>query len=259
MNPTLHNRAAWDRLVEKGDVWTQPVAASLIAAARNGDWSIVLTPNKPVPRAWFPENLAGKNVLCLASGGGQQGPILAAAGAAVTVYDNSPRQLAQDEHVAQRDGLTIALELGDMRDLSRFDAASFDLVVNPVSNCFVDAVLPIWKEAYRVLKPGGSLLAGFANPLIYLFDLKAWNAGRLEVRHRIPYSDLQALSTEELDELILATQEPLCFGHSLHDQLQGQIAAGFAITGFYEDKAKDSPLDAHIDTFIATRATKAQG
>jgi len=31
---------------------------------------------------------------CLASGGGQQGPVLAAAGAHVTVFDNSPRQLA---------------------------------------------------------------------------------------------------------------------------------------------------------------------
>ncbi len=40
--------------------------------------------HEPVPRAWFPGDLAGQAVLCLASGDGQQGPVLAAAGAAVT-------------------------------------------------------------------------------------------------------------------------------------------------------------------------------
>ncbi len=66
-----------------------------IARARNGDFSILLTEQKPVPREWFPP-LPGLEALCLACGGGQQGPVLAAAGANVTVLDNSPRQLDQD-------------------------------------------------------------------------------------------------------------------------------------------------------------------
>ena len=74
-----------------------------IAAAREGAWTIVLTPTKPVPHEWLP-NLPGKDVLCLASGGGQQGPILAAAGARVTVFDLSPKQLASDRLVAEREG-----------------------------------------------------------------------------------------------------------------------------------------------------------
>ena len=90
-----HNRAAWDRQVEGGNEWTVPVAAEVIAAAQRGEWQVVLTPTRPVPREWFGD-LTSRDVLCLASGGGQQAPILAAAGARVTSFDNSPRQLAQD-------------------------------------------------------------------------------------------------------------------------------------------------------------------
>jgi hypothetical protein len=89
----LHNRRTWDRQVEHGNPWTVPVSSEAVARARNGDWSIVLAPTKPVPSEWFPP-LVGLDVLCLASGGGQQGPILAAAGANVTVFDNSPARLA---------------------------------------------------------------------------------------------------------------------------------------------------------------------
>src|SRR5262245_43032058 len=106
MDVVAYNRRAWDTQVNKGNRWTVPVSPELIAAARRGEWELVLTPTLPVPRDWFPP-LAGLDVLCLASGGGQQVPILAAAGASVTVLDNSGRQLAQDRHVAEREGLTI--------------------------------------------------------------------------------------------------------------------------------------------------------
>ena len=88
-----YNRDAWNKAVATGSEWTIPVSPATIAAARQGDWQIVLTPTKPIPRDWFPP-LAGAKVLGLASGGGQQGPILAAAGAQVTIFDNSPQQLA---------------------------------------------------------------------------------------------------------------------------------------------------------------------
>ncbi|MDL1879319.1 SAM-dependent methyltransferase, partial [Cytophagia bacterium CHB2] len=86
VNVRDYNRAAWNREVTRGNRWTIPVSSSVIAAARQGQWEIILTPSKPVPRSWFPE-LRDCNLLCLASGGGQQAPILAAAGARVTVLD----------------------------------------------------------------------------------------------------------------------------------------------------------------------------
>ena len=131
-----YNRTAWNKEVERGNKWTVPVSEVMIATAKRGIWGILLTPSKPVPRAWFPD-LEGLDVLCLASGGGQQGPILAAAGAKVTVLDNSPRQLEGDRLVAKRHSLHIALVDGDMADLSMFSEHSFDLIVHPVSNCFV--------------------------------------------------------------------------------------------------------------------------
>src|SRR5688572_1989939 len=166
MDIRAYNRHAWDRNVEKGDPWTIPVSPEIIAAACQGEVSILLTPAKPVPRNWFPP-LSGCQVLCLASGGGQQAPTLAAAGARVTVLDNSPNQLAQDQFVAERESLELTTVEGDMRDLSMFRDESFDLIVHPCSNMFVPEVRPVWREAFRVLRPGGVMLAGFFNSAFF--------------------------------------------------------------------------------------------
>lgn len=250
-----HNREAWNKQVEEGNIWTRPVDSQTIEEAKRGKWSVVLTPTKPVPSDWFPK-LGGKKVLCLASGGGQQGPVLAAAGAEVTVFDNSPYQLERDKMVAEREGLFIKLEQGDMRDLSRFDSESFDLIFHPVSNCFIDDIAKVWKEGYRVLKKGGALLAGFSNPLVYIFDMTEWDVHQnLIVRHKIPYSDIEQLSKEQLKERMV-DKETLEFGHSLEDQIGGQINTGFTINGFYEDSSGGDLLDPYINTFIATRAVK---
>jgi SAM-dependent methyltransferase len=251
------NRAGWDALVGKKNRWTIPVSSDEVEAARRGKWQIVLTPTKPVPRSWFPR-IEGTDVLCLASGGGQQGPILAAAGARVVVYDNSPRQLEQDRLVAARDGLEIETIEGDMADLGVFSEQSFDLIVHPVSNCFVPDVRPVWSEAARVLRDGGSLLAGFTNPLRYLFeDDLEYSSDVLCVVHSIPYSDLEEL-TEEKQARYIADGEPFEFGHTLEDQIGGQIEAGLVLTGFYEDvyTPDEDALSRHIPSFLATRARK---
>jgi SAM-dependent methyltransferase len=252
---------AWDRQVERENQWTVPVSPPVVAAARQGQWEIFLTPSKPVPAAWFPD-LAGLDVVCLASGGGQQGPILAAAGANVTVLDNSPRQLAQDRCVAERESLAITTVEGDMADLGAFGDRSFDLIVHPVSNVFVPAVRPVWAEAFRVLRDGGVLLSGFMNPAVYLFDLDlAERTGLLQVVHALPYSDVASLAEEERQHY---TDEgiPFEFGHTLEDQIGGQIDVGFVITGFYEDaygEEADDALSRYMSTFIATRAVKPWG
>ncbi|WP_165252388.1 class I SAM-dependent methyltransferase [Paludisphaera soli] len=252
-----YNRRAWDSQVERGNRWTVPVDPDAIAGARTGDWSIVLTPTKPVPADWFPP-LAGTDVLCLASGGGQQGPILSAAGARVTVYDASPKQLARDREVADREGLAIECVEGDMADLSAFADGSFDLIVHPCSNTFAPDVRTVWREAFRVLRPGGTLLAGFTNPVAFLFDEAALDRGELRVAYSIPYSDLTSLTDEERRRFA-DRDEPLCFGHTLDDQIGGQLAAGFLLAGFYEDVDPGSPLARVIPAYVATRAIRPRG
>ena len=255
MDVLRHNREAWDRQVAAGNRWTVPVGPEVIARARTGDWSILLTPTRPVPRDWMGD-LRGLRVLALASGGGQQGPILAAAGARVTVLDAAPAQLAQDRLVAARERLEIETVEGDMANLGAFPDASFDLVVNPCSTCFVPDVRSVWREAARVLRPGGALLAGHVNPILYAADSGLLENGEIRLRHHIPYSDLTSIGEEERARLV-SPGAPLEFGHSLGDLLGGQLDAGLSITGLYEDGRPDGgPLDELLPCFLATRAVK---
>ncbi|MFV0388383.1 MAG: class I SAM-dependent methyltransferase [Pyrinomonadaceae bacterium] len=253
-----YNSRAWDNEAENHNEWTIPVGVKEIAKARTGKFSVVLTPNKPVPRDWFPNNFVDKNVLCLASAGGQQAPIFAALGANVTSFDASEKQLGRDRFVAERDSLQLGLEQGDAADLSRFEDESFDLVFHPVSNCFIKEIQPVWNEAYRVLKKQGVLLSGFDNGFFFIFDhFKSENEGKLELRFSLPYSDETDLTDEELAHIIEQNQ-PLEYGHTLEQQIGGQISAGFVITGFYEDEWNNeaTELNKYCSTFIATRAVK---
>jgi SAM-dependent methyltransferase len=255
MDIRAYNRNAWDKEVERGNRWTIPVTSEEVAAAREGDWSLLLTPTIPVPRSWFPPDLQGIDLLCLASGGGQQGPILAAAGANVTVLDNSPAQLERDRQVAARDALRLLTVEGDMADLQMFQDKSFDLIFHPVSNLFVPDVLPVWREAYRVLRHGGILLAGISNPVMYIFDTFKLGKGELEVKHSLPYSDLDSLNEAERQQWI-DQDLPLEFSHTLEEQIGGQLQAGFVLTGFYEDVDPENVLCQYTPLFISTRAVK---
>ncbi|MFI6626625.1 class I SAM-dependent methyltransferase [Streptomyces sp. NPDC050528] len=256
VDPVAHNRAAWDKYVQEGNEWSRPVSAEDVERARTGDWSVVLIGHEPVDRSWLPADPTGKDVLCLASGGGQQGPILAAAGARVTVFDNSPRQLGQDRMVAARDGLELRTVLGDMRDLGAFGDATFDVVFHPVSNVFVPDLAPVWRECFRVLRPGGTLLAGFLNPDAYLFDHEALDErGELIVVHKLPYSDVTQYSAEERATKFGA-DAPLEYSHTLTGQIGGQLAAGFVLTGFAEAPHQSDASAQYMSHYFATLAVR---
>ena len=185
-------------------------------------------------------------------------PMFAAAGAHVASFDNSPEQLRRDQEVAQAHNLTLQTFQGDMADLSCFENERFDLIFHPVSNVFAPNIEPVWKECFRVLKPGGRLLAGFMNPCFYLFDHDAIDSGGpLEVRFELPFSDVDQFSEEENRHRIEQGQA-LEFSHSLDDQIGGQLKAGFTLGGFYEDRWDNSatPLNQYMPTSMATLAIK---
>lgn len=253
-----HNRGAWNKLVQEQCPWSKPVSSEVIEQAKKGQWTVYITP-QPMPEGWLPASVAGLKILCLASGGGQQAPVLAAAGADVTVVDISEGQLDQDRMVAERDGLTLELVRSDMADLSAFADNSFDLIVHPISNLYVPSVLPVWKECYRVLKTGGKLLSSFYNPVVFIGDRdpKLMEEGLIRPRYSVPYADVKDLDAVSLQQKMDQGQA-LVFGHSLTDQIGGQLQAGLVLTGFYEDKQPNPRfvVDHFLPTFMATCSQK---
>lgn len=247
------NARIWDKRSENNDCWSVPVTSEVIQLAKEGIWSIVLTPKKPIPSSWLPKSLINKKILCLAGGGGQQGPILAAAGADVTVLDNSKKQLEKDDFVAQRDNLIIQTVQGNMQDLSMFEAETFDYIIHPWSNGYVDDIISVWKECARVLKRKGYLLAGFGNPIEYIFNEDKLSRGIFEVENSIPYADIEHVDDEKV--MAVVKEDGYIWSHTLEEQIQGQIEAGFAIVGFYEDVG-GTALDQYINSSIATKAVK---
>jgi len=247
-NYTDINSATIDRWVEAGWEWGKPIDHETYAKAQQGEWSVLLTPTKPVPKEWFCE-MNGAKVLGLASGGGQQMPVFAALGAECTVLDYSEKQLESESMVAQREGYDIEIVRADMTKPLPFADESFDLIFHPVSNCYVKEVLPIWRECYRVLKKGGTLLAGLDNGINFIFD-----NDELEVRNSLPFDPL---SNPELYRKLMEDDDGVQFSHTIEEQINGQLLAGFTLTAVYEDTNGYGRLhELNIPSFWVTRAVK---
>jgi 2-polyprenyl-3-methyl-5-hydroxy-6-metoxy-1,4-benzoquinol methylase len=250
-----HNASAWDHQARQGSPWSQPVSQDVIAAAKQGVWQIYLTP-QPLPSDWLGD-VKGKKVLCLASAGGQQAPVLAAAGAEVTVFDLSEEQLNKDAMVARRDDLSIAIVHGDMCDLSSLPTGAFDYILHPISNQYVQDIKPVWHQCRRVLRKGGALMSSFFNPAIFIADRthSTDDNDLIRLRFPTPYSDLTDLSPRELNEKI-RRKEPFIFGHDLQSQIGAVLAAGFMMTHFFEERHPDPrfKIERYLPSFIATRS-----
>jgi SAM-dependent methyltransferase len=116
------------------------------------------------PRGWLGKSVHGQRVLCLASGGGLQSVLLAAAGAEVTVVDLSPAMLEQDRRMASSRGLTLRIIEGSMDDLSMLADACFEVVIQPVSSCYVPDIVRVYQEVARVTVTAGLYLSQHKQP-----------------------------------------------------------------------------------------------
>lgn len=249
MGYTDINAETIDRWVENGWEWGVPISQEQFSAAVNGDWQMLLTPVKPVPREWFPP-LRGAKVLGLASGGGQQMPIFAAQGAECTVLDYSERQLESERMVAAREGYAIEIVRADMTKPLPFPDASFDLIFHPVSNCYIEDVQHVWDECFRILRPGGLLMAGLDNGFNFLFG----DEDEQEIRYSLPFNPLR---DPKLMEELRQTDSGVQFSHTLEEQIRGQLQAGFRLLDLYEDTNGSGFLHEHgVPTFWATLAQK---
>ena len=248
MNYRDVNAETIDRWIEEGWEWGIPISHEEYEQAQKGNWQVVLTPTKPVPREWFGD-LCGKRVLGLASGGGQQMPIFAALGAECTVLDYSEKQLESERRVAEREGYSIKTVRADMTQPLPFADGSFDLIFHPVSNCYIAEVKPLFRECFRVLKRGGVLLSGLGNEVNYLVD-----DDEKTVVNSMPFDPLSnPAQMEQLQREDCGVQ----FSHSVEEQIGGQLEAGFILTHLYGDTNGEGYLhELNVECYLATRAVK---
>ena len=104
-----------DDLVANSVDWSACAAKEQLQAAREGKLGLRFF-DRDVPEEWL-KDVRGKRVLCLAGAGGLQAPLLACAGAEVTVIDISDKMLDKDREVAERENLRIEIVKGNMCDL----------------------------------------------------------------------------------------------------------------------------------------------
>ena len=238
-----HNSRAWDRLAAGRDALTRPAADGAFADPRT--W---LGSGGTAGRSWLPERLDGLTVLCLAAGGGKHGPLYAAAGATVTVVDLSPAMLALDREVARERRIDMEILQGSMDDLSMLKPAHYDLVIHPVSTCYVPDVGRVFTEVARVTKPGGCYVSQHKSPTSLQASVETGASGHYELVH--PHGGGEPLPPAPPSRLREAgTQE---FIHSLTALLGGICSAGFTIEDVCEP---DHTLSAAAAGSFAHRAS----
>jgi ubiquinone/menaquinone biosynthesis C-methylase UbiE len=217
------NRARWNALVEAGVEYARPMLELTPASAR-----AFLDP------LGIMGDVTGKEVLCLASGGGQQSVAFALLGAKVTVVDLADKQLERDQQAADHYGVTIRTVQADMRHLDAFADTSFDLVYQAFSINFVPSVTPVLAEVARVSRPGALYRIEWYNPFVQMIEAGEWNGSSYPLRHE--YMDGREVTElypnwtiDQADGSKREIEGPREFVHSLSTMVNSLAANGFVI------------------------------
>jgi len=228
-----HNRAAWDRLAKEQNRLAKP--------AREEDF---INPLASVDKhGWLGSDITGQSVLCLAAGGGRQGPIYAAAGANVTVVDISPMMLELDQLVAKKRKLNLRTLETSMDDLSALADNQFDLVIHPVSTCYVPNVAVVYREVARVLRIGGLYISQHKQPTSLQAGLKTVG-GNYPVRHSC--FSREPLPPEPIPNLVRESGT-LEYVHTWQTLIGAMCRAGFVIEDLVEPMHAEE--NAALDSF----------
>ncbi|MBE3040906.1 MAG: class I SAM-dependent methyltransferase [Chloroflexi bacterium] len=225
------NQSKWDELARRGVLYARPL--------------LDLTPE--TARQWLdPYGYLGdvrdQEVLCLASGGGKQSAAFSVMGAHVTVLDLSPAMLERDRQAADHYGYSIELHQGDMRDLSRYPDAHFDLVWQPYSINFIPDPQPVFRQVARLLKPGGHYHLQIHNPFVQGLDETSWTgSGYLLCQPYTNGAEVDEAPWEFEDEQgsLVKVPGPRAFRHTLSAVINGLAALGFNLRGLWEEIGQD--------------------
>ena len=151
--------------------------------------------------------------------------------------------------MAKREKYEINTVRADITKPLPFEDETLDLIFHPVSNCYIEDVVPVWKECYRVLKKGGILLAGVDNSINYIF-----NNEETKLTYKLPFNPL---NDKQLYEDSIKNDWGIQFSHTIEEQVGGQLQAGFVLTDIYQDTNGTGRLhEFNVPSFYATRAIK---
>jgi len=228
-----YNKERWEALARANVAFSRPFLDLDPAAARE-----MLDPHDLMGE------VTGKDVLCLASGGGQQSVAFALLGANVTVYDLAETQLQRDRQAAAHYGVSVEIVQGDMRDLSPFPDEGFDIVWHAFSINFVPDAEPVLREVARVIRPGGLYRIQFANPFVMGMDEGQWDGKAYPLKR--PYVDGAEVDFDDAywevwydDGSSRRVKGPREFRHSLSPLMNRLIGLGFIILGAWEEVGQD--------------------
>jgi SAM-dependent methyltransferase len=228
-----YNRERWNALVRAGVEYSRPWLDLDAATARA----------RVDPEGLMGE-AAGRDVLCLAAGGGQQSAAFRLLGARVTVLDFSEEQLARDAEAARHYGIEVRRLQGDMRDLSPFADCSFDIVWQAHSINFIPDPLSVFDEVARVLRPGGRYRLEYTNPFLHGV-WRTWDGAGYAITQR--YQDGEYVDPDpcwkvwDTDGTVRLVEGPREFRHRLSTMVNGLVARGLSILGIYEDGSGGDP------------------
>jgi SAM-dependent methyltransferase len=231
-----YNEARWEALVATNALFTRPNLDLDVTKAQE---------YLDLKRLGLPSDLTGREVLCLAGGGGQQSAAFALLGANVTVLDISAGQLSRDLAAAEHYDVDIQTVQGDMRDLSALNGSSFDLVWHPYSLTFVPDSRLVFSEVAKVIDSGGHYYLMCANPCFSGLTHHAWNGEGYLLRQ--PYTDEAVTSYPDQDwvydqsadaELI---RQPVEYRQTLSRIVNGLIGEGFTLKFLSEVRSVEDP------------------
>lgn len=248
------NSDAWDAEAANSSPFTVPISSEDLEALKQRGFPISLTGNRIVPPEWLGD-LSGKQVLCLACGGGQQSILCSAQGARVTSIDNSKSQIDADRRTALAYGLEVTVIQASLHSLSELSLGQFDVVILGMGAQFIPNISVVMPMVAQLLEPGGIFISGFVNPHCYIFDWKEHENDRLVVRHRIPYSDIDSIDSEELSEII-GEKGPVEFGHSYEQVFSAITSNQLAICGFFEEFDQEDIMGCYFPSYYCVRAIK---